>query len=275
MAKQKTARVSGVPWWGTLNPGTMGAQTGFHSPGSDWDVVYVGPNRSPLPGLARVLKCARRMKLHRKEHPSSDFETQTFQGWSVVEFDFTLKLWEPNQLSALQNWLGYIFPGAGDPIDPQSSISVTTVSSTRNIVNPQNANAQGTQQGQQIQTTPNTPKRPPVPVRIWHPSLLVHGVTAVVFESMDGPLPVSESIPDLFVCRFKTVQFNPSKPVQHKTLREAKTDKTNVGDTGPVGLGVLQPQFLPPQQDPKQMPSASGGADPDFAAQYTNFLGPQ
>ena len=48
-------------------------------------------------------------------------------------------------------------------------------------------------------------------------------------------------------------------------------------DTGlrHLGLGVLQPSWLPPQQDPKQLPSQSGGADPFDTAQYTNFLGPQ
>ncbi len=265
---------TGVPWWGRFNPSLMGPATGFTSPPSEWDVVRVGPNLSPLPGLARVTRCERRMKLHRKEHPAADFETQTFQGWSVVDFDFRLEVWSPAQLSALQNWLAYIFPGAGDPPDPQGSSSVQVVTSTTNIVNPQNANTSSTQAGQQIQVRPNVAKRPPIPVRCSHPSLLVHGVTACVFTWMNGPVPKSEDKPDIFVCCFKTVQFNPSKPIQHKTLKQAGTLGTNVGALGPAGLGVLQPQYLPGAQDPKQGPSTSGGAQPDDDAFYSNLLRP-
>jgi hypothetical protein len=264
----------GVPWWGRFNPALIGPATGFTSPPSEWDIVRVGPNLQPLPGLARVTRCERRMKLHRKEHPASDFETQTFQGWSVVEFDFKLELTTAAQLSSLQNWLSYIFPGAGDPPDPQSSSSVSVVTSTTNLVNPQNATASSTQTGQQIQVRPNTPKRPPIPVRCSHPSLLVHGVTACVFTWMNGPIPKSEDKPDIFVAFFKTVQFHPSKAVQTKTLKQTDTLPTNLGLLGPPGIGVLQPQWLSDAQQPNTGPSVSGGADPDGPTSYSNLLRP-
>lgn len=261
-----------IPWWGKQELKWVGAATGFQTPPSAWDVLLFGPNKQPLPGLVRVRRCARRMKLHRKEHPAADFETQTFQGWSVVEFDFELIIWSQYQLAALQNALGYFFPGAGDPPDPTSSISVLVVSSTQNIVNPQNAGASGTSSGQQIQTRPNVPKRPPIPVKVSHPALQMHGVDAVVFEAMDGPLQMSPDKPDIFMVRFKTVQFKPSQPVAVKTLDRASTRATNLGAVPPPGVGVLQPQYLQPPQQESQPPSASGGANPDFAAQYTNFL---
>jgi hypothetical protein len=255
----------GVPWWGIQNLKYVGGRTGFRSPPSLWDIILYGPSNTQLPGLVKVRRCSRRMKLHRKEHPSSDFETQTFQGWSVVEFDFDLLLWTQPQLADLSNALAYLFPGAGDPPDPTSAVSVTVVSSTQNLVNPQGPSSMGTPGTQQIQTQANSPKKPPIPVLISHPALQLHGVSAVVFESMEGPTQVSDQTPDIFKVHFKTVQFRPSSGVQHKTLNQPNTTLT-------TAIGVTRPDLLPPEQDPTQGPSVSGGADPYGTAQYTNFL---
>jgi hypothetical protein len=267
---QGSIPVSGVPWWGNQNLSLVGGRTGFQTPPSEWDVLRYGPNNVPLPGLLKVRRCERRMKLHRKEHPSSDFETQTFQGWSVVEFDFSLKLWTPQHLADLQGALAYLFPGAGDPPDPTSSVSVVTVASNMNLVNPTNS-ASGTAALQQIQVQPNSPKRPPIPIKVYHPALLMHAVDTVVFQSMDGPYQASDGVPDIFVCHFKTVQFRPSKQVQHKTL-----DRPNTNQGGDNGFGgfFLHGSYSGAQsgQLPYQGPSVSGGADPTGVAQYTNFL---
>lgn len=252
-------QTSGVPYWGDLNLKLIGA-TGFRSPPSEWDVVRFGPSLQPLPGLAKVKRCERRMKLHRKEHPSSDFETQTFQGWSVVEFDFDLILFTNQQLQDFQSLLPAIFPGAGDPPSRQSSITVTTVTSSENIVNPNQYTAQGNVGTQQIQTVANTPKRPPIPIRMSHPALQVHGVDSVVVQFMNGPMQRSESVPDIFIVNFKTVQFKPSKPTTKKTLVQVQTDE----DTTPTPV--------PAALDPTAGPSGSHGADPQDNSRYINFL---
>jgi hypothetical protein len=272
---------AGVPWWGTLNTALIGSRPrgglppGFVTPPSQWDVVLFGPNNEPLPGLAKIKRCVRTMKLHRKDHPSSSYETQTFQGYSVVEFDFELVLWTPTQLSNLSQALPYIFPGSGDSPTPTGFTSVTTLSATQNIVNPTLNTSSGATSTQQVQTQQPVVGRPPLPVKLTHPALQVHGVDAVVFVSMDGPLQRSENFPDIFVVRFKTVQFKPSRPNKHKTLNQTSTLGTQLGELGQPGLGVLQQQFLPPSQQPDVGPSAGGGADPFGTAQYSNtLLGP-
>ena len=259
---------AGPPWWGRFNPALMGNVTGFTSPPSEWDVVRIGPSKQPLPGLAKILRCSRRMKLHRKEKPSSDFEDQTFLGWSALEFDFSLTLWSPIHLVALQNWLSYIFPGAGAPPNPQNPTSVTIVTSTTNLVNPTSAKTSKTQAGQQIQASSNVPKLPPLPVKASHPLLGLHGVTDLVFEKMEGPIQKSEKDNDQFVVIFKTVQWKPAVPIEGGTLKKANTSlPTSIGFVA-SGVGV------PGQQDPAQAPSASGGANPDDATSYANLLKP-
>jgi len=267
---EKISPFSGIPWWGILNVSLIGGRTGFQTPPSEWDVLRFGPNNQPFPGLCKVKRCERRMKLHRKEHPSSDFETQTFLGWSVVEFDFLQVLWTAAQLSDFQSALAYVFPGAGDPPDPQSAVSVAMVSSTQNLVNPQNATSAGTVTTQQIQQAPNVAKRPPIPVKVSHPALQMHGVDALVFVAMDGPIQLSEDRPDIFGVRFRTVQFRPSSPIQKKTLDAVQSLGTKLGALGPAGSGVLLPQYIQPAQQPQQGPSSSGGAAPP--ADWENHL---
>lgn len=272
--KNNTAAAQGVPWWGTFSPSLGGGgaaaspgQYGFVSPPTPWDVVLYGPMLTPLPGLARVRRCERRMKLHRKEHPSSDFEDQTFQGWSVVEFDFDLEMWTSEHLVALQTALPVIFPGAGDPPSPQSNQTVATIASSYNIVNPTNNQAQSggsklSENGSvvQIQTAPNVSKRPPIPIKLQHPDLQLHGVQYVVILAMEGPRQKSEQIPDIFIARFRTVQFKPAKSVQQNgTLKRPP-------NTLATGLGANPGPGIPGAQQPQIGPSAGGGADP------TNYL---
>lgn len=270
---------SGVSWWGKMNPALQGPPTYFLAPTSEWDVVRIGNNLQALPGLARVTRCERRMKLHRKEKPASDFEDQTFLGWSVVEFDFTLTMWRAEQLAALQNWLGYIFRGAGDPPSQQSPVSVPIATSTVNLVNPTNAKARATQSGQQVQSgLVNVVKRPPIPVKAAHPALQLHGVDSIIFEKMAGPYQRSESSPDIFVVHFKTVQFKPSVPVVAKTQKKVNTLPTNLGEINGNGLGDLRvgAPYGGDQsgQAPEQGPASSGGAAPDDATSYSNLLRP-
>jgi hypothetical protein len=248
----------GVPFWGTYDAKYVGGRTGFSAPPSFWDIILYGQGNTLLPGLVKVRRCTRSMKLLRKEHPSSDYETQTFMGWSVVEFDFDLILWTKEQLQDLQAALPVLFPGAGDPPSPQTPTAVTTVSSTQNLVNPQTS-ATGTASTQQIQTQPDVRNRPPIPVLVSHPALQVHGVSSLVFQTMEGPMQISEDKPDIFKVHFKTVQFRPAVSVQKKTL-------TLVGSLI-YNSGI-------PADDQTLGPSASGGADPGTNADYTNFLGP-
>lgn len=259
-----TVTVPGVPWWGYQNLKFVGGVLGFQNPPSMWDVVLVGPNQTPLPGLAKVRRCTRRMRLHRKEHPASDFEAQTFQGYSVVEFDFDLVMASQAQLSALQAALAYIFPGSGDPLPPQTQTSVATVSSTTNLVNPTSGLSYGTQNTQQLQLSPKLPTKAPLPVKISHPALQVHGVDAVIFEAMDGPIQRSENVPDIFVVHFKTVQFKPYKSVQPKTPKNPNTTLTTPlgADGAAIGSYVPPGAALPPAQLGPTPPSSSGGADP-------------
>ena len=274
--KSLTANPVGVPWWGIQDlqlvgnaQGTTG--TGFITPPSAWDVVKFGPNHTVLPGLVKVKKCSRKMKLDRKEMPGSDFETQVFQGWGVVEFDFDLILWTQPQLAMLQSALAYFFPGAGDPPAQNQALTVTTVASSSNIVNPNTNSSTGPQATQQIQTSPDVRNRPPIPVKLQHPALQLHGVDTVVFEWMDGPVQRSEKEPDIFVVHFKTVQYRPAKPTKTKKLTSANPVGTPVGQIPQGGVGVLQPQFLPAAQSSNQSPSTSGGADPFGTQQYSNF----
>jgi hypothetical protein len=265
-----TAQIQGVPWWGLQDTSLLsvtlpgGFNPGFMTPPSQWDVVRVGPNYYPLPGLVKVRRCSRGMKLHRKEHPSSNYETQTFQGFSVVEFDFDLVMWTDAQLANFQLVLPTIFPGTWVSQGGSSSSSVATVSSTQNIVNPNQSQSAGSVSTQQVQVTPNTPKRPPLPVKIAHPALQIHSVKEVVFTHVDGPLQRSESVPDIFVVHLKCVQFNPSRPTKATTLTQAQTQPTNLGANPVPGIA--------PQQQPNVPPSASGGADPSDLVQSVNYV---
>jgi hypothetical protein len=247
----------GPAWWGKFNNKLILDSNPFvyQNAPSEWDVVKFGPNDTPLPGLATIRRIEQRMKLHRKEHPSSDFESQTFMGWSVVEFDFDLEIWTGQHLADLVTAKTIILPGQGSPQSPQSSLSVTTVSSTFNIVNPTQQQATATQGTNQIQTSLNTPKTPPIPIKVTHPALQIYGVSHLVFVHMHGPVRKSKDIPDLFVVSFKTVQFKPSNPVQHHTLKQTQTLTTGLGVTG-----------IPAAQQPNQGPSLSGGADPFLPA---------
>jgi hypothetical protein len=241
-----------VPWWGTFNPKVILGGTGnkTNAP-SEWDLVRYGPNGTPLPGIARVRRCERKMKLYRKEHPGSDFEAQTFLGWSALEFDFDLDIWTAYHLAELETAIDIIFPGVGAPPVPYSPVQVTTVTSDYNFVNPtQNAATPG-QSTSQIQTPANAVNSPPIPIQVSHPALQIHGVSYLVFQHMTGPIQKSESIPDIFKVSFKCVQFKPAQPSQSHTL--AKPSQTL-----PTGVG----QGIPAAQQPNQGPSRSGGAAP-------------
>ena len=272
-----TATVSspGVPWWGYQDLKLLGGVLGFQNPPSRWDVVLVGPNQIPLPGLVKVRSCRRRMKLHRKEHPASDFETQTFQGYSVVEFDFDLVMWTRQQLAALQAALAYCFPGSGDPAAPQALTSISTVSSTTNLVDPASGLSYGNQPTQQVQASSKAKTRPPLPVQVTHPALQIHGVDAVIFEYMDGPVQRSESVPDIFVVHFKTVQFKPARPVKSDTPKNpGRTLQTPLGQTPDIPFIDTTADLVPTAEQLLAPPSASGGANPPGAAQSASFLPP-
>ena len=264
----------GPPWWGLLDPPLIGAITGFQNAPSPWDVIRYGPNNVLLPGLVKVRRIKRRMKLHRKEHPASDFETQTFQGYSELEFDFDLFLWSPGQWQNMPPAMNYLYPASGTPKQKQQTTLFATVTSTSNLVNPQASSTAGTQTTQQIQQARNTPLKPPIPVKMSHPALQFHNVDAVVIHDVEGPIQAHPNVPDIFVMHFQCVEFNPSKAIQTTTFKQANSLGTPLGQLNQGGLGILQPNYLPPEQDPQQSPSSSGGANPFGAGGFSNFLPP-
>jgi hypothetical protein len=286
-AKQPAPAV--VPFWDTApgvifdlvgDPSTYSSQTGlyatqggFQAPPTEWDVVRYGSGLTPLPGLAVVMHVGRKARIDNKKLPGTDYATPTILGLDPLVFEFELLLWSVEQLNAMtETVMPVIFPGKGQPIIGTKTITTTTpynLSSQQgysqgaavtgdfvsapgqNLAAPyflSNGIAAGETPAPQV--VPANVGTLTLPVRLQHPSLLFHGVRAVIFQEVHGPRQW-RSHNDIYALTCKTIEWRPS--------RAAKTVTPNQQTSPPSTAFANQPAANSPAST---QPSANGGANP-------------
>lgn len=228
---------------------------GFYTFPTPWDILFVAGN--PLPGLCRVERCMKKLKLQTKARPGSDGASQTFLGYNPVLFDFEIYLWTAPQLAAFCGAVTTLFPGKGKPITKTTTSTMQTLVPNIPGANftPATASSGGpngetvilTTQPTQVSMTKTVGNRP-IPVTMQHPVLQLHNVDSVIVLDMDGPIQWKHHN-DIFVVKFKTEQYLPPK---------------NINVTTPVGpLPTIVTQNLSPPQNGPVSPAANGAAAPN------------
>lgn len=211
---------------------------------SPWDVLYVGPARTPLPGICTI-KGSRKRKKDQKSPNGTDGGNTTDLGWLQGEFDITLLLTDVTQLALYQSRRQLLFPKPYKPPPPAPNIPLEGISplSSASSLNPE---LQGigldesalTGIGLDVQglvpVTNTTPQPAPtmVPVVVSHPAFAIVGVKAVYFYEEGLPEASEKGIE----IRFKASEF--LKPGTRNVTSTAQgtgtTDLTTLASGAPA-----------------------------------------
>jgi|GEM_PF-6014902 hypothetical protein len=229
-----------VPFWDT-NPNALSMiqNSGMLYGATEWDIVRYGPQGIPMPGLAVIRKAKRKQRMDKKYPPGTDGVSPTFQGYNPYLFDFELLIWTPEQLNRLvTEILPIVLPGKGQPVFKKVPVVTGYAGFSGNAGSgqqgpeglgfaPLSAGYTGAAPIVQQASVP-TGAQLQIPVQLSHPLLLLHGVTSVIFEEDDGPMPW-RGHNDIFAWGAKTFEFKPPKRSQTQTPAATTTLTTGIG----------------------------------------------
>lgn len=157
-----------VPFW---DPNKEGYEGPLESD-NPWDVVILNGFRSP--GIATV-KCTPQLKIDLPKKTSTDGGPAIERGHVPAKIEVVIKVWTPDQWTALQELLNNIWrkPGEGFRLENQDGVPVSSSTKVK---------------GKDGKTTL---KAKPA-ITIAHPCCALWGVTAMLLESPESPEPAPE-----------------------------------------------------------------------------------
>lgn len=153
-----------IPFWDEVTDGYESSEVT-----NPWDIVTLNGFRSP--GIADV-RCTPQLKIDLPKKASQDGGPAIERGHLPAKVDISITVWTPQQWQALQELLFAVWrkPGEHFRLENDDGVPVSSSTSAKN------------KKGQTILV-------PKPAITIAHPACALWGVTAILIEQPDSPVP--------------------------------------------------------------------------------------